>query len=123
MLTAKEFLKVYTDERGDLFQLPNVRGTQFISSTKPGVTRGNHYHLIKTEWFMVLRGQALLVTRGRYTDVKEIYRLHGKYPAVVSISPHVVHSIENVGEDELILLVQSSEIFDPANPDTYSEKV
>lgn len=115
---------VHEDERGCLYEIPNVLGTTFISVTRPGITRGNHYHKEKTEWFLVLAGRAVVDTRDVGHDAITMYELCDKADAgFLQIDPLTIHSIENVGDTDLILLVQSDQIFDPNTPDTYPELV
>ena len=93
-------------------------GQLFVSRTLPGITRGNHYHHTKTEKFLVIEGEAVI--RFRHLLGGEIieYRVRGEELRVVDIPPGYTHSIENVGQGELITLFWASEIFDPARPDT-----
>jgi UDP-2-acetamido-2,6-beta-L-arabino-hexul-4-ose reductase len=110
-----------TDNRGNLaeFIKSSFFGQIFVSRTKPGVTRGNHYHHTKTEKFFVLQGEGLI--RFRQIETKEIieYRVKGEEYRVVDIPPGYTHSITNVGSTEMITLFWASEIFDPDRPDTY----
>lgn len=109
------------DDRGTLAEFLKSAhfGQIFISRTKPGVTRGNHYHHTKTEKFLVLDGDALIrlrhVERG---DVFE-YRIRGADFQVVDIPPGYTHSIRNVGGGELLVLFWASEVFDAQHPDTH----
>ncbi|MBI4508411.1 MAG: SDR family oxidoreductase [Deltaproteobacteria bacterium] len=108
------------DARGvlaELFRGPSI-GQVFVSRTKPGLTRGNHYHDTKTEKFCVLEGEALI--RFRRIDGEEVlnYRVSGQELRVVDIPPGYTHSIENVGTTEMVVLFWASERFDPAQPDT-----
>ena len=113
------------DERGWLFELTKspAFGQVFVSTTKPGVTRGNHYHDSKIERFCLVRGKGLI--RFRKTDSERIL----EYPVddidirIVDIPPGYTHSIENVGDTDMIVLFWANEIFDPAIPDTHFEKV
>ena len=97
-------------------------GQIFVSRTQPGVTRGNHYHHVKTEKFLVLAGEAVdspAAHRRRRrctssTSAASDYR-------VVDIPPGYTHSITNVGATEMITLFWASEIFDPERPDTWAE--
>ena len=113
------------DNRGQLAELLKspYSGQIFISRTKPGITRGNHYHDTKTEKFIVIDGEAIIrfrhIKRG---DVIE-YRVSGNDLKIVDIPPGYTHSIENVGDKELIVLFWASEIFDPQKPDTYPLEV
>jgi UDP-2-acetamido-2,6-beta-L-arabino-hexul-4-ose reductase len=118
-------LEPHTDARGSLAELLRERhaGQVFVSLTHPGVTRGDHYHDRKTERFMVIAGEG--VVRLRRVDGDEVlaYHVSGAEPHAVIIPPGMVHSIENVGRDEMITLFWACEVFDPAGPDTYCEPV
>ena len=116
-------MEIHSDDRGMLYEIPSCIGTQFISTSNSGVIRGNHYHKIKTEGFTVLSGMAVMRTRTLGVDMCSTQILFGSHPQIVIIHPNVVHSIENIGHSGLVLLVQSDQIFDPANADTYSEDV
>ena len=110
----------HTDDRGALaeFLKSGTDGQIFVSRTRPGITRGNHFHHTKTEKFLVLEGDA--VVRFRKVDGAEVlsYPVSGRDFRVVDIPPDHTHSIENVGSSELIVLFWASEIFDPKDPDT-----
>ena len=132
------------DERGVLAEFvksPSF-GQVFVSRTKPGITRGNHYHHTKTEKFLVLEGEAVI--RFRPIDIPERksdggkplvegplqpnsriieHRIFGTDFRVVDIPPGYTHSIENVGKSELVVLFWASEIFDPQRPDTLAATV
>jgi len=115
----------HEDERGWLIEAvkANSGGQCFISTTRPGITRGNHFHLRKVERFLVLRGQAQIRLRKLFTDEVITYELDGTSPSYVDIPTMHTHSITNVGEDELITLFWADEFFDPDNPDTTFEEV
>ena len=127
-LNTREFkydLDIKTDQRGNLAEFlksPSM-GQLFVSRTKPGVTRGDHYHHTKTEKFLVLEGTAIICFR--HIEGNEIleYTVSGEKYQVVDIPPGYTHSIENVGKNELVTLFWASEMFDPDNPDTCFEKV
>ncbi len=114
-------LEKRSDPRGSLaefIKLPAF-GQIFVSRTKPGITRGNHYHHTKTEKFLVLEGEAIVRFRSiNGTEVIE-YPVVGSEYQVVDIPPGYTHSIANVGESELVTLFWASELFDPDHPDTY----
>ena len=114
-----------SDDRGylcELFKFP--RGGQvFVSTTKPGITRGNHYHHTKTEKFCVVSGSAVIRFRKIGTQEVIKYQVSGNGISIVDIPPGYTHSIENTGNDDMICLFWSSEIFNPENPDTFYEKV
>ncbi len=113
-------LEKRVDARGTLaeFTKSAAGGQIFVSRTHPGITRGNHWHSLKTEKFFVLEGDAMI--RFRSVDGSHVmdYRVTGTDFRVVDIPPGYTHSIENVGRGELIVLFWSSEVFDPARPDT-----
>ena len=90
-----------------------------MSRTKPGITRGNHYHHTKTEKFLVLEGEAII--RFRHIQSEEVleFRVHGDEYRVLDIPTGYTHSIENIGTSDLVTLFWASEIFDPNHMDTY----
>ena len=110
-----------TDERGNLAELVKSQtfGQMFVSRTKPGITRGNHYHHTKTEKFMVISGEAVI--RFRHILGGEIieFPVQGDDYRIVNIPPGYTHNITNVGTTELITLFWASEIFYKTKPDTY----
>jgi len=114
-----------TDPRGELAELlksPHF-GQIFVSRTRPGITRGNHYHDTKVEKFVVLEGDAVI--RFRHIlggDVIE-YPVSGREFRVVDIPPGYAHSIENIGQNDLIVLFWADEIFDPDISDTFKMMV
>jgi len=110
-----------TDDRGSLaeFIKADSFGQIFVSRTKPGVTRGGHFHRTKAEKFLVLEGRA--VVRLRHDDRVVAMKVSGTDMRSIDIAPGYVHSIENVGTGDLITLFWASEVFDPENPDTYRE--
>lgn len=113
------------DPRGCLaeFVKSSPFGQIFVSRTVPGITRGNHYHHLKTEKFLVLEGEAII--RFRHIESDEIieYPVRGEEFKVVDIPPGYTHSIENIGQSELVTLFWASEIFDPERTDTVYEAV
>lgn len=118
-LTPKE------DERGVLAELLKLdgHGQIFVSRTHPGITRGNHYHDLKVEKFVVLEGQAIIRFRHMVTSEVVEYPIEGREMRVVDIPPGWTHSIENVGNSEMIVLFWASEVFNSALPDTFYSKV
>ena len=119
-------LDIKTDQRGSLaeFVKSPTFGQVFVSRTKPGITRGNHYHHTKTEKFLVVEGEAMIRFRSILggTDIIE-YRVSGRDYRVVDIPPGYTHSIENVGTNEVVTLFWASEVFDPRRPDTQALSV
>ncbi len=121
----KTNLKLHSDDRGWLFEAVREQcgGQVFMSSTKPGITRGNHSHRHKVERFLVLRGKADISMRRLLTDETVTVSVDGESPAFVDIPTLWTHNIKNVGEEELLTLFWVNEIFDPETPDTYFESV
>ena len=117
--------KMFTDERGWLFELIKSEhfGQIFVSKTLPGITRGDHYHDTKLEKFCVIQGQGII--RFRKINSSEIleYPVDDTTISVVDIPPGYTHSIENNGDVEMICLFWANQVFDPEVPDTYWEKV
>lgn len=114
-------LQIRSDARGSLAEFIKQKnlGQIFVSRTKPGITRGNHYHHTKTEMFFVVEGEGLIRMRSIESGPVEEYRVTGNAYQVVDIPPGFTHSITNVGKGEMVTLFWSSEIFDPNRPDTY----
>lgn len=110
-----------TDPRGSLAEFiksPHV-GQIFISRTKPGITRGNHYHHSKVEKFMVVEGSALIRLRCVASGEVVEHQVSGKEFRVVDIPPGYTHSIKNVGDSEMVVIFWANEVFDPRRPDTF----
>jgi len=120
-----------TDGRGWLFELIKSRqaGQIFVSRTRPGITRGNHYHDTKIEKFCVIQGEGVIRLRPLTSDLRSLtsdlieYQVHDRDIRVVDIPPGYTHSIENTGDTEMITLFWASEIFDLQRPDTYPMRV
>jgi UDP-2-acetamido-2,6-beta-L-arabino-hexul-4-ose reductase len=87
------------------------------------VTRGNHYHDTKVERFMVVEGDGLVRLRQVGGETVREFRVGGADPQAVIIPPGTVHSIENVGQSEMVTVFWAFEAFDPDRPDTYAEAV
>jgi UDP-2-acetamido-2,6-beta-L-arabino-hexul-4-ose reductase len=114
-------LEMKRDDRGWLaeFIKSPTFGQVFISKTKPGITRGNHWHHTKVEKFLVISGKGLIKFRKiDGSDVIE-YPVSGDELRVVDIPVGYTHSITNIGNDELVTLFWADELFDPAHLDTY----
>lgn len=121
----EESLKIRQDERGKLvevFKVPEF-GQVFFSVSKPGITRGNHYHKRKVEKFCVIEGEAEINLRNRKTGELKKYSVSGDKPQIVPIPVNHIHNIINTGDSEMKLLVWANEIFDPEDSDTFSEEV
>lgn len=114
-------LKMNIDERGSFTEIiKTVEFGQFsVNVTKPGITKGNHWHHTKTEKFLVVSGKGLLQFR-RVDEVEIIdYYVDGNQLVVIDIPPGYTHCLTNIGETELITFMWVNEIFYPDKPDTY----
>lgn len=118
-------VELKTDDRGWLFELfksPKA-GQIFVSRTRPGITRGNHYHDTKIEKFCVIQGEGCIRFRGVLDERVIEYPVNDRNIQIVDIPPGYTHSIENTGPGDMITLFWANEIFDPQRPDVYFEKV
>ena len=118
-------LKMNVDERGSFSEFIKTKehGQVSINITKPGVTKGQHWHHTKNEKFLVVSGEGLIRFRKiGYDNIIE-YRVSGNKMEVVDIPTGYTHSIENVGATDLVTVMWANEIFDPERPDTYYEVV
>ena len=120
-----EKLEIKVDERCkfvEVFKMPGFGQVSF-STTKPGITRGNHYHTRKIEKFCVIEGRGLIKMRNRETgEIKEI-EVSGEAPEIIETIINWTHNIKNTGDKEMKLLIWANEIFDPNDADTYPEEV
>jgi len=116
--------KLNKDDRGVLFEaVKGGAGQTFLSWTKPGVTRGDHFHLKKVERFAVVSGEAVIRIRHLFDGTVHEFPVTGKEPVYIDMPTMHTHSIENTGDSDLLTLFWANEIFDPAQPDTYALKV
>jgi UDP-2-acetamido-2,6-beta-L-arabino-hexul-4-ose reductase len=114
-----------SDSRGELAELlksPHI-GQFFVSRTRPGIIRGHHYHDTKVEKFVVLAGDAGIRFRHVLGGNIIEYTVSGHEFRVVDIPPGYIHSIENIGQNDLIVLFWADEIFDPLRPDAFGMTV
>jgi len=119
-------LKLNTDERGSFVETIklNSGGQVSFSTTKPGITRGNHFHTRKAERFAVIKGKAIIEFRRIGTDKKFTFELDGgNNPSFVDMPVWFTHNITNVGTEEVYTIFWISEHFDPADQDTFFEQV
>jgi UDP-2-acetamido-2,6-beta-L-arabino-hexul-4-ose reductase len=118
-------LKQSIDERGSFVETVklNSGGQISFSTTKPGITRGNHFHTRKAERFAVIKGKALIQLRKIGTDKVLNFELNGADPAYVDMPVWYTHNITNTGDEELYTIFWINEFFNPDDPDTYFEKV
>lgn len=114
------------DPRGRLVETIRSHGGQgqaFVSTTKPGITRGDHYHLSKIERFAVLQGTARIALRRMYSHEVLEFHVDGDHPVAIDMPTMWTHNITNTGDDVVITQFWTNELFDPQNPDTFWVKV
>lgn len=118
-------LKLNNDERGSFAETVKLHsgGQISFSTTRPGVTRGNHFHTRKAERFVVIKGRALIQLRRIGTDKIINFELDGAEPAFVDMPIWHTHNITNIGTDDLYTIFWISEFYNPGDPDTFFEKV
>lgn len=114
-----------TDPRGWLFELVKSRqaGQIFVSRTRPGITRGNHYHDSKVEKFCVIQGRGRIRMRRLPDGGVVTYDVSDAPIRVVDIPAGWTHSIENTGTEDMLTVFWANEVFDPRHPDTHAEQV
>jgi UDP-2-acetamido-2,6-beta-L-arabino-hexul-4-ose reductase len=122
---AQTSLTLHRDDRGTLFEAVKTDngGQAFLSTTRPGITRGNHFHTYKFERFLVCTGEAEIRLRRLFSDTVHLFRVSGDAPCFIDMPTFHTHSITNIGSSDVMTLFWAGEIFDPTHPDTFSEKV
>lgn len=118
-------LKMNVDDRGSFTEFFRSvdRGQVSINITKPGITKGNHWHHTKTEKFLVVSGQATILFRNMAGGEIIEYRVSDTDLEVVDIPTGYTHNITNTGESDLVTVIWCNELLDPEEPDTYVESV
>ena len=119
-------LTQHADARGSFTELiKTVSGGQFsVNVSKPGITKGNHWHNTKWEFFIVVSGRARMEQRKIGTDEVWTFDVSGDKPQAVHMLPGYTHNIINLSDTEpLITLMWANESFDPNHPDTFAEEV
>jgi len=118
-------LKMNTDNRGSFTEIIRTaeRGQFSVNISKPGITKGNHWHHTKNEKFLVVSGKALIQFRKVGTEEVVDYHVSGDKLEVVDIPPGYTHNIINEGEGDLVTFMWANEPFNPERPDTVFEKV
>lgn len=118
-------LNSHVDNRGSFteFYRTDGYGQLSVNVSKPGITKGNHYHHTKNEKFLVVKGTCSIKFRKiGGTKVYE-YVCSGDNLVVVDIPCGYTHSITNIGTEDSVTIMWASELFDPNNPDTIYEEV
>lgn len=114
-------LKMNVDNRGSFTEFIRTpeRGQVSVNISKPGISKGNHWHHTKNEKFLVVSGQGVIRFRKVGTDEIIEYQVSGDKLEVVDIPTGYTHNIENLGETDMVTIMWASECFDPEKPDTY----
>ncbi len=118
-------LTKHSDDRGSFVELIklNSGGQVSFSTTKPGITRGNHFHTRKAERFAVIKGKARIRLRRIGTDEVLNFELDGDKPSFVDMPIWYTHNITNIGDEELYTIFWINEHYNPDDGDTYFEVV
>ena len=119
-------LKMNEDARGSFTELLRTEncGQVSVNISKPGITKGEHWHHSKWEFFMVVSGHALIRERKIGTDEVLEFEVSGREIKAVHMLPGYTHNIINLSETEdLVTVMWANEAFDPSRPDTYYEPV
>ena len=118
-------LKMNIDERGSFTEFIRTpdRGQVSVNISKPGITKGNHWHHTKNEKFLVVSGEGVIRFRKIGSDEIIEYCVSGEKLEVVDIPPGYTHNITNTGVTDMVTVMWVNEAFDPENPDTNFEPV
>ena len=119
-------LKMNVDERGSFTEIIRTAnaGQMSVNISKPGITKGQHWHHTKNEKFVVVKGHGLIQLRKEGTDEVLNFEVSGDRIEVVEMIPGYTHNIINLSDTEdLVTLMWCNEPFDPNHPDTYFDVV
>lgn len=119
-------LKMNCDDRGSFTELLKTadHGQFSVNISKPGITKGQHWHNSKWEFFIVVSGHGLIQERKIGTEEVIEFEVSGDKIEAVHMLPGYTHNIINLSDTEnLVTVMWANEIFDPSHPDTFFEKV
>ena len=118
-------LKQSKDERGSFVEVAKLDsgGQISFSTTRPGVTRGNHFHTRKAERFAVIKGKAKISLRRIGSDQVTSFDMNGEDPSFVDMPVWFTHNLTNTGDEDLYTIFWISESYDSNDPDTFFEQV
>lgn len=118
-------LKMNIDQRGSFTEFLKTEeyGQVSVNVSKPGITKGQHWHHSKNEKFLVVSGKGLIQFRDIYSDEIIEYQVSGDKLEVIDIPTGYTHNIINIGESDMVTIMWANERFDPEHPDTYYEEV
>lgn len=114
-------LNPHEDDRGAFSEVLRTKESGQFSffTSKPGVSRGGHYHHTKVERFVVVRGSALFRMIDLKSGQSHEIAVDASRPTVIEMPPGWSHEVENTGDEEMLCMLWANELFDPAKPDTY----
>ena len=117
-------LRKRVDQRGFLIENTNediFDGVKhfFIAVSKKGAVRGNHYHLEKTEWFLVIKGTCEVLIKDIDTGKGKKLIIKDSDNIMINIEPNKAHAFKNIGKEEMIILALVNESFNCDIPDTF----
>lgn len=118
-------LPLHSDERGvfvEMLKTPDCGQFSYFTAY-PGVTRGSHYHHSKTEKFLIVKGRAKFKFMHVITNETFEFETSVEKGEVVETVPGWTHSITNVGDEEMIVILWANEVFDYLKPDTYKREL
>lgn len=113
------------DDRGSFTEILRTadRGQFSVNISKPGITKGNHWHNTKNEKFLVVSGKGAIRFRKPGEEKVIEYFVSGEKLEVVDIPVGYTHNIENLGDSDMVTFMWCNECFDPNRPDTFFEEV
>jgi len=125
---------MHCDARGSFTEILHTaeRGQVSVNISKPGITKGQHWHHTKHEKFCVVKGTGVIQFRKMENSALDLelesrpiieYHVSGDKIEVVRIPPGYTHNIINKGTDDMVTLMWANEVFDPSRPDTFREEV
>ena len=114
-------LKMNIDDRGSFTEFIRTpeRGQVSVNISKPGITKGNHWHHTKNEKFLVVSGEGIIKFREIYSEKIIEYKVNGNKLKVVDVPTGYTHSIVNTGEVDMVTIMWANECYNPDKPDTY----
>ncbi len=114
-------LNMNVDNRGSFTEFIKTtnRGQISVNISKPGITKGNHWHHTKNEKFLVVSGNGVIHLRKIDSDEVIEYFVSGDKMEVVDIPTGYTHNISNIGETDMVTIMWANELFNPKKPDTY----
>ena len=118
-------LKMNIDARGSFTEFLKTKefGQVSINVSKPGITKGQHWHHTKNEKFLVVSGTGLIQFRKIGSDEIVEYKVSGEVLEVIDIPTGYTHNIINIGDTDMVTVMWANEMFDPNHPDTFFEEV